>query len=682
MTGDIDLTREERTAFVSEARDQIDEAEEILLEMEAAGGQFGRRSDDTEKLATLFRAMHTIKGNAATVGLSNIECMAHVAEDMMEKVRAGEVAVGEEVADLMLTAVDQLRDMIDDFACERPMTDPPGDLLQRMRARLERGDEASQSAAGDEVGPAEFDNLLKELSSSADWAEEERLITVDVDLSEDADLPAVRALQCIMACEENARTAASRPRRDDLEAGRVGDVRKVQCLLVSDAEPQHVQQAIRQITGISDVQVTVRDDRPIAVQKQAEEDDGVEARFRGNGSLQQIRVDVSVLDRLMNLSGEMVINRNRLSSLVREARDADSEGLLEQMQETVEEMGRATMDLQEDIMEMRLLPLDDLFRRFPRMMRNLRKSSGKAFRFTVDGGETEIDRSLMEVIGDPLTHILRNAVDHGIESPEARASAGKDPEAEIRLSAHRNESSIVVQVSDDGAGIDVDALRDNVRDRGLLSQVDETISDEDLLDVIFSPGFSTSEKVTEISGRGVGLDVARRNIESVNGNISVQSWAGRGAEFRISLPLTVTTVKSLLVRIGGQVYVVPLSSVRETLSLHEAAIQRAGGKPVLHYRESFIPVFHLHDFFPDIEERRRRDGEEYLVVLQADKGSLGMKVDALLGEEDCVIKPLGRPVDDIPGISAATILPDGRVALILDAAGLFNEMRSVERSVK
>ncbi len=676
MTSDVDLTQEERKAFVGEARDQIDESEQILLEMEAAGDKFGRRADDGEKLAMLFRAMHTIKGNAATVGLSNIEKLAHVAEDMMEKVRAGQLGVDEEMADLMLGAVDQLRVMLEEFAEERPMSDPSQDLLKRMRAKVE-GVGGGDDSPGNGASSVAVEQLLAELSSR-DLAEHEQLIAVAARLSGDADLPAVRALQCIMACEEQARDAASHPRKEDIESGQVDDVKQVQCLVVSDSDPENLREAIRQITGISDVDVAVQNED---VTTQEDDEEPSDAGVQGNGSPQQIRVDVSVLDRLMNLSGEMVINRNRLSSLVREAQNGDSGNRLEEMQETVEEMGRATMDLQEDIMEMRLLPLDELFRRFPRMMRNLHKSSAKRFHFAMDGGETEIDRSLMEIISDPLTHMLRNAVDHGIEPPEVRAAAGKDPEGEVRLTAHRNESNIVVQVSDDGAGIDVDALRDKAQERGLLSQVDETISDDELLDVIFSPGFSTSDQITEISGRGVGLDVAKRNIESVNGNISLENEPGKGTSFRISLPLTVTTVKSLLVRIAGQVYVVPLSSVRETLDINAADVQDAAGKPVLHYQHNFIPIFGLHDFFPDVSNLRC-DEEEYLVVLQADRGSLGLQVDDLLGEEDCVIKPLSRPVDDIPGISAATILPDGNVALILDAGGLFSEMRSVERSAK
>ncbi len=674
---DIELSEEELITLVAEAEEELDGAEGVLLQMEAASDSFGRRAGDEERLDTLFRAMHTLKGNASSVGWEAMASLAHAAEDLMQGVRDGTIAPSGDVADLLLRTVDEMRSLTSALAEGGEMPAVSASLIRDMQSISDR---ASEEYAGD----SRSDSDLFRGGGAPGTAVEGSALVVEIEVSEETDIPAVRALQAIMACEEMGSELVSDPSKDDIDAGAMEDGGRILCRISEPWERGEIAEALHEIEGVIHVRFGTSTGEDLAGESGAESevDEGksADAGIARSADTRQIRVDVSLMDRLMNQVVEMVITRNRLSSLIETLSDHGMRDLSEEMQATVEQMAGITTTLQEDIMQTRLVPLDSLFRRFPRMMRNLKKSSGKEFHFQTDGGDTEIDRSLLDAIGDPMIHLLRNAVDHGIEDPEVRRGAGKDPAGTIRLSAFRQENFIVVEVSDDGGGLDVEAIAARARARGLLdSDAERRMSEEDLLDLLFSPGFSTSESVTEISGRGVGLDVVRREVEDVNGTVIVENRPGRGSTFRLSLPLTVTTVRSLLVEIARQVYVIPLGSIRETIRLEAVDLHRTGDTPMLPFRGDFIPLFRLRDFFPDSSGAIAGGDEKYIVVLSMDRRDYGLLVDDLLGEEESVIKPLRRPIGNIPGLSSATIRPDGSVALILDANGLFKEMRRTAR---
>ncbi len=675
----MDMGSEEMTTLVAEAEEELDRAEGVLLQMEAAGGQFGRRDGDQASLDTLFRSMHTLKGNAASVGWVEMTRLAHAAEDLMQGVRDGMVTPSEEIADVLLRAVDVMRELTAALGSGGQPPDVPESLVAEI-GRL--------SASDGEVRCPGDSGSVDILGYAPDPPEmnADSICEVRVRVSEETDIPAVRALQVILACEDYAREMISNPPKEGIDEGALEDGGWVICHLGDPSDVDHLEGILWDIEGVVEVERGRMEES--APGPTAETDDvpaeteSATSRSGRSTESRQIRVDVALMDRLMNQVVEMVINRNRLSSLIDTLADHGLSNLSEEMSATVEQMAGITTSLQEDIMQTRLVPLENLFRRFPRMMRNLRKSSGKEFEFEVEGGDTEIDRSLMDAIGDPLIHILRNAVDHGIEDPKTREEAGKSPGGVIRLSAFRQENHIIVEVSDDGGGLDFDAITARARRQGIIDVDGERrMSEEDVLDLLFSPGFSTSEEITEISGRGVGLDVVRRDVEEVNGTVVVDNREGSGSTFRLSLPLTVTTVRSLLVDIGGQVYVIPLGSIRETIRLESVDLHRAGETPMLPFRGDYIPLFRLEDFFSGCEGASSSGREGYIVVLSMDRRDYGLLVDDLLGEEESVIKPLRRPIGNIPGISSATIRPDGRVALILDANGLFKEMRRTARRV-
>ena len=666
------LSEEEVTTFMTEAEEELDRAEQVLLEMEASKGQFGRRDDDPEKLDLLFRAMHTLKGNASSIGFTSVAQLVHHAEDLMEGVRDGRIAPSAEVADLLLGVVDSMRTQLMAVSGDEAPPEVPRELWERLAEWLrtegvKRDDECALQ------GNLASDDAIMETTSF------ENAVTLRIEISPDADIPAVRGLQALIACEEKCAELRSRPAGEDLENGALEAGGTLHCQLKGVEDLDALVKQLEVLTGVTQVVCDQPGGKGNGLISRENKNGG---SFRISESSRQIRVDVAVMDRLMNQVVEMVITRNRLSSLINGLKHRGHSQHADDMAATVEQMATITTNMQEDIMKTRLVPLDTLFRRFPRMLRNLNKESDKSFTFDVAGGETEIDRSLLDAISDPLIHLLRNAVDHGIEPPNERKEKNKSSEGRIALSAANQENYVVVEVRDDGAGISPERVLEKAREKGVLGEQDgQNMTDEEILDLLFHPGFSTSDEVTEISGRGVGLDVVRRDIEAVNGTVSIESQLDQGSVFRLLLPLTVTTVRSLLVQIAEQVYAIPLGSIRETMQRGTRDLHQVGEQAMLPFRGQFIPLFRLVDFFPDCDHVQSDGKEEYIVIMSLDRREYGLMVDDLLGDEESVIKPLKAPLNAIPGLSSATIRPDGRVALILDANGLFKEMRKTVRRV-
>ncbi len=387
---------------------------------------------------------------------------------------------------------------------------------------------------------------------------------------------------------------------------------------------------------------------------------------------QTVRVDVKTLDSLMNMVEELVIDRSRISQINRvlETKYAGDQ-LIRDLGQTSGHVIKVINELQQDIMQVRMVPIGTLFNSFPRLVRDLAQKQGKKVEFTMEGLETELDRSIIEQIRDPLIHLLRNAVDHGIEPPERRLDAGKPPVALIRLSAFQEGGHIVISIEDDGKGIDVGAVKRSAANKGLVS-VEETtrLSMTDAVNLIFMPGFSTLEKATDVSGRGVGLDVVKTNIEKLSGSVVTESRPGEGTKFMIVLPLTLAVIQGLLVAVQGTVYVMPLVTVTETLLIDRRDIHTIRGKDVIRLRDSIIPLVSLNDLHGLVKDRPARDDRCFIVVAKDGDKSIGVIVEELMEQQEFVVKPLGKFLCDIKGIAGATILGDGQVALILDVPAL------------
>jgi two-component system chemotaxis sensor kinase CheA len=386
-----------------------------------------------------------------------------------------------------------------------------------------------------------------------------------------------------------------------------------------------------------------------------------------------VRTSVERLDSLMNLVGELITDRNRLVMLRGEFEgQLHGTGRMEALTETIAHVGRITDQLQAEVMGIRMLPISNVFNKFPRLVRDLARKAGKQVELVMAGGDTELDRSVIEEIGDPLIHLLRNSVDHGIENPAERKAAGKTPHGEIMLSARHEQGRIIITVQDDGHGIDLEALRASAVKKGLLTQPEAAaLSDDEATDLIFRSGLSTAKTVSDISGRGVGMDIVRTNIERLNGNILVDTWPGKGTQFQIILPLTLAIVAALMVRVGKATFAIPIVTVLETLRVSPAEIQTITGRSVIVLRGHVLPVVRLADIFGIRQKANGRVKYEYIVVVRSGKMQVGLVVDALEGEQDVVVKSLSSVVGEVTGISSATILGDGQVALIVEVQGIF-----------
>ncbi|NOY44420.1 MAG: chemotaxis protein CheA [Deltaproteobacteria bacterium] len=381
---------------------------------------------------------------------------------------------------------------------------------------------------------------------------------------------------------------------------------------------------------------------------------------------QTVRVDVGRLDTLMNLVGELVLAKNRLARLRAEAEERwPGEDLVEALGETSAQVDLVASDLQLAVMKTRLVPIGKVFRKFPRMVRDLSRNLGKGVRLEVEGEGTELDKSVVEVIGDPLVHLIRNAADHGVEPPEERERAGKPRDGVIRLSARHEGNHIVVEVADDGRGMDPERLKAKAVEKGLLTAQDAAaLSPKEAFNLVFAPGFSTAEKVSNVSGRGVGMDVVRTNIQQLNGLIEIDSEPGRGTRVELRIPLTLAIIQALLVRCGPEVYAIPLVSVVETVRVEPGQVKPLDGVPVLRLRDQVVPLVYLERLLA--VPPHDRSEREYVVVIGLAEKRVGVVVDGLLGEEEVVIKSLGGYLSDTPAVAGATILGDGRVTLILD----------------
>ncbi|MBT9259830.1 MAG: chemotaxis protein CheA [Clostridiales bacterium] len=661
---DYTLTPEEIQVFAAEAREQLEILEEGLLSLDGGKGE-------PQLIDELFRAAHTLKGGAATVGLEEAAKVTHAMENVFEGVRSRGETLSAEDVDLLLATLDGLRRTLD--ALEKGEDLPPlGDLLQALSQA--RGEGEASAAASPEHRRVEKGGVLSEGT----------LFEIFLQAQADAPMPDVRLYQAILRLQEKGTLEGAEPPVERLGTGE--DIRTMTLRYRSPASLEELEDLLKDVPDLLPARWRVLGTGKEAGDEPQEgpKDSAREERARrdeagskekpapspGDGSTlspgSTVRIDVALLDRLMNLVGELVIDRTRLEQLSSQA--MSSSDMKEELRRLTGRLARVTGELQDSIMQARLLPIATLFRKFPRMVRDLARQLGKDVELVMVGEDTELDRSVIEKIGDPLMHLLRNALDHGVETPEERKALGKPLPAVVRLEAYHEENHIHIVVADDGRGIDPEKIRQAAVAKGLLSEAEaRQLSDEEALDLIFAPGFSTASRVTSVSGRGVGTDVVRKNVEKLSGSVVCRSEKGKGTEFHIKLPLTLAIVHALLTEIQGTVFAVPVGMVTEVLRVESSEIYYTGGKPLIRLREKPVPLQdpgEVWGFRRSLSRERERPFP--VVILQTGFGPLGLVVDRLLGEQEVVIKNMGPYVGQVPGIAGASILGDGRVALMVD----------------
>jgi two-component system chemotaxis sensor kinase CheA len=630
--------------FIEESLEGLDTMESSLLALDEGG--------DAELVHGIFRAAHSIKGGAATFGFPEMSAFTHEAESLLDELRGGRRAIDGAIVELLLRVVDCLRGMFARAQAGAPLNDAAADALRgELAAVMGRGAPVAAAPAykaagrvaawridfrphpGMLVGGNDPLRLLRELAALG-----ELKATVDA-----GRLPALDRLdpaECHLGW------------RMELH----GKTTREAIAAVFDWVEDECELAIEPLAEAAPASAPVPAPSAAAPARPPRE------AAAESGS---VRVSIDKIDGLINLVGELVITQSMLDTF-REGVDASRLALLEQ---GLAQLARHTRELQESVMGIRMLPIGSVFNRFPRMVRDIGHKLGKQVRLEMAGEHTELDKTVLEKIGDPLVHLVRNAIDHGLETPERRRAAGKPETGTLRLEAFHRGGSIVVEVADDGAGLDRAAIAAKAIERGLIAS-DEGLGDDAVAELIFQPGFSTAAVTTDLSGRGVGMDVVRRNVADLGGSVVVRSGQGQGSTFTITLPLTLAIIDGLVAAVGAERYIVPLVSIVESVQPGADAVRGVvGGGELFRFRGEYLPVIRLHEAF-GCDGAVREVERGLMIVVEGDGSRVGLFVDGLVGQQQAVVKSLEANYRRVQGVSGATILADGAVALIVDVAGL------------
>jgi len=636
----VELSQDELELFVTEAEENIANLENGLLRLEREG--------DAALVAELFRYAHTLKGSAGAAGLVEMSQLAHAMENLLDEVRNGKRNVTSELVDTLLECVDVLRAMV--LALRDGKKQPDPSLLVRKLSAFSE-EQRNQSDTSDQK---------VSMSSGGICA------TLNIFIKPECPMPSARAFQAYLIMSRYGEITSLDPPVSEIQAGRAKYRLVAQVKLPDDNSLSEMEQ---ELTRFGDLVVEVqrqKDGQKISEIVTAQRE--VETSAAPQAELQSVRVSIEQMDALLNLVGELVIERARLERGVRKVAELNGNGIAEELQGVTERVSRIVSQLQEALTRTRMVPLNVVFARFPRLVRELARSMNKRVQLKIEGEDTEIDRALVEKLNECLVHLIRNAIDHGIEPPDERTAAGKPPEGLIEISASQSEGSVIVVVRDDGRGIDPNKIRRKAIERGLLTEEQaSSLSDDDAIQFIFRSGFSTKEEVSEVSGRGVGMDAVKAAMEQIGGTIDLHSQIGAGTTVTLRLPLTLAIIPALLVRVGGRLFALPMHSVTEVLDLQRSDIQEIGtGEKVLVLRGNPLPLFSLAKLLGIPNGGTEGTG----VIVRQQEKLIAMSVEGVEGKDEIVIKPLGYPLHNLRSFIGATILGDGSIALIVDLNGL------------
>lgn len=658
--------------FLDESREHLQAINDHTLTLE-------KEPQNLEIVNEIFRSAHTLKGMAATMGYQDITSLTHKMENVLDMIRDNKLNATTEVIDIIFASVDYLEDMVEDISNGNDGKKDVRQLVERLD-RFEKGEAAITLKPEVEKTVQDVVEVSVDLDefqmTIVQQAEEQGILAYQmvVKLSEDSILKGARAYMVFETLEGKGDIIKSIPETEDIEEGNFDS--SFELIYLSNEDPEEIKKEILKISEINNVDIqavsfkSVDDIQEEVVQNEDLTESKVEEKVSDTAVANQqtstsktIRVNLERIDDLLNLFEEVVIDQSRLNVL--------SDGIGNQeLTETVEHMNRVSSDMQSLILAMRMVPVEQVFNRFPRMVRGLARDLNKKINLEILGADTELDRTVIDEIGDPLVHLIRNSVDHGIELPEVRKAAGKPEEGNIILRAFHSGNHVFIEIEDDGAGINIEKVRNKAVQNGLLTKSEAAkLSDDEVSQLILESGFSTAEKVSSISGRGVGMDVVKSKIESLGGSISIVSRQGQGSIFSIQLPLTLSIISTLLVKSQEETYAIPLSSIIETVLLNEDQIMTAHGQKVMDFRGQTVPLLDLQEIL-EIPDAGQTEKQNAVVVLKKGDKLTGLIVDTFIGQQELVLKSLGDYLGDVFAISGATILGDGQVALIIDPNAL------------
>ena len=674
--------------FLDESKEHLQACTEHLLELE-------KNPEDLALVNEVFRAAHTLKGMSATMGYEDIADLTHKMENVLDAIRNEQIIVTTEILDVVFEAVDDLEEMVGDIESGGTGQMDVSSLVETLN-RLASGDVAvvsndqGTSDAENSSGDSPYDQfeqtvLLQSIEQGYTAYE------VEVTLRDDCVLKAARVFMLFEIFEKVGEVISSNPPAEQLESEEFDTTFRV--TLVSTEQEPHLKEKAMKVSEVEEVHVTMLTAEAVKGQKESIEDEGrlTEERVQEETPAQQqvhsapqskkeeqkkspkrrpaqgsktIRVNIDRLDVLMNLFEELVIDRGRLQSIAEELHNPE-------LNETVERMTRVSGDLQNIILNMRMVPVETVFNRFPKMVRQVARELDKKVNLEIIGAETELDRTVIDEIGDPLVHLIRNALDHGIETPEERLAKGKPETGTITLRAYHSGNHVFIELEDDGAGVNRKKVLGKAIERGLVSEeTAETLTDKQVAELILASGFSTADQVTDVSGRGVGLDVVKNTIEGLGGYISIDSIEGKGSLFQVQLPLTLSIISVMLVELDKEIYAIPLSSIIETAIIDSSDVLNAHNQKVIDFRGNIVPLVYLKEIFEMKEAEEASTDFQSIVIVRKGEKLAGLVVDSFIGQQEIVLKSLGNYLQNVFAISGATILGNGQVALIVECNSL------------
>jgi len=641
--------------FLIEAFELIEQIDQDLVELEA-------KPDDLDLLNSIFRVAHTVKGSSSFLNFDVLTKLTHHMEDVLNKARRAELKITPEVMDVVLESIDMMKDLLNgirDYGNDTDVGIDIEDICIRLEA-VSKGDDIPQ----DEESIAQAKEQKKEEGKEEDKSEDKEV-----------------------AQEKKEKTQEDSPQEDYSNLSDEEVEAEIERLLQEKQEEKKAKKAKKAQSGASENKPKPSTPPPAPAPKpnKSEAKSKSPAKKQANSSSleQTIRVEVKRLDHLMNLIGELVLGKNRLLKIYDDVEERyEGEKFLEELNQVVSAISLVTTDLQIAVMKTRMLPIAKVFNKFPRMVRDLSRELGKSIELEISGEDTELDKSIVEEIGDPLVHIIRNSCDHGVENAEEREAKGKSATGLIELKAYNEGNHIVIEITDDGKGLDADLLRAKAIERGMITEREaDTMNDKEAFNLIFKPAFSMAAKVTNVSGRGVGMDVVKTNIEKLNGIIDIDSELGRGTIIKMKIPLTLAIIQALLVGAQEEFYAIPLASVLETVRIPLEEIYTIEGKNVLRLRDEVLSLVRLSDIF-GVKQVFDSGEHAYVVVIGLAESKLGVIVDTLVGQEEIVIKSMGDYLQGINGVAGATIRGDGRVTLIVDVAALMELAKNINVDIR
>ncbi|WRB42714.1 chemotaxis histidine kinase/response regulator CheAY2 [Helicobacter pylori] len=650
--------------FLIEAFEMNEQLDQDLVELE-------HNPEDLDLLNRIFRVAHTIKGSSSFLNLNILTHLTHNMEDVLNRARKGEIKITPDIMDVVLRSIDLMKTLLVTIRDTGSDTNNGKEneieeAVKQLQAITSQNLEGAKETSGAKEAPKEEKEEIKEKTKEevkANKTPTAENTASDNPLADEPDLDYAN-----MSAEEveaeierllNKRQEADKERR-----------------------AQKKQEAKQEVAPTKETPKTETPKAPKTQTKAKAKADTEENKAPSIGVEQTVRVDVRRLDHLMNLIGELVLGKNRLIRIYSDVEERyDGEKFLEELNQVVSSISAVTTDLQLAVMKTRMQPVGKVFNKFPRMVRDLSRELGKSIELIIEGEETELDKSIVEEIGDPLIHIIRNSCDHGIEPLEERRRLNKPETGKVQLSAYNEGNHIVIKISDDGKGLDPVMLKEKAIEKGVISERDaEGMSDREAFNLIFKPGFSTAKVVSNVSGRGVGMDVVKTNIEKLNGIIEIDSEVGVGTTQKLKIPLTLAIIQALLVGVQEEYYAIPLSSVLETVRISQDEIYTVDGKSVLRLRDEVLSLVRLSDIFK-VDAILESNSDVYVVIIGLADQKIGVIVDYLIGQEEVVIKSLGYYLKNTRGIAGATVRGDGKITLIVDVGAMMDMAKSIKVNI-